>query len=63
MATIIDGKAVAVKVRQEAAARVAALAESGIPCGLAVVLAGEDPASAVYVRNKRLECAQCGIKA
>ena len=61
MATIIDGKAVAAKVRQEAAARVASLAKAGIPCGLAVVLVGEDPASSVYVRNKRRDCAQCGI--
>jgi len=63
MATIIDGKAVAAKVKQEAAARVARLTEKGIPCGLAVVLVGDDPASSVYVRNKRKDCAECGIEA
>ena len=62
MATIIDGKAVAAQVRQEAAARAAALASMGAPCGLAVVLVGQDAASAVYVRNKRRDCAQCGIR-
>lgn len=61
MATIIDGRAVAAKVKQEAASRAASLAKAGIPCGLAVVLVGEDPASSVYVRNKRRDCAQCGI--
>lgn len=63
MATIIDGKAVAAKVRGEAAARVRALADRGAPCGLAVVLVGDDPASSVYVRNKRRDCAECGIEA
>lgn len=63
MATIIDGKAVAAKVKAEAAARAAALKAQGHPCGLAVVLVGEDPASSVYVRNKRRDCAECGIEA
>ncbi len=63
MATIIDGKAVAAKVKQEAAARVAQLKEKGRSCGLAVVLVGDDPASAVYVRNKRRDCVECGIEA
>lgn len=63
MATTIDGKAVAAKVKQEAAARAAALKEAGHPCGLAVVLVGDDPASAVYVRNKRRDCVECGIEA
>ena len=63
MATIIDGKAVAAKVRAEAAARVERLVQKGHPCGVAVVLVGDDPASAVYVRNKRRDCAQCGIQA
>lgn len=61
MAIIIDGKAVAAKVKGEAAERVRALAEKGAPCGLAVVLVGDDPASAVYVRNKRRDCVECGI--
>ena len=63
MATIIDGKAVAAKVKQEAAARVAQLKAKGRACGLAVVLVGDDPASAVYVRNKRRDCVECGIEA
>lgn len=63
MATIIDGKAVAATVKQEAAARVAALKAAGRACGLAVVLVGDDPASSVYVRNKRRDCAECGIDA
>lgn len=63
MATIIDGKAVAAKVKQEAAVRVAQLKAKGRACGLAVVLVGDDPASAVYVRNKRRDCVECGIEA
>lgn len=63
MATIVDGKAVAAKVKQEAAARVAQLKAKGRACGLAVVLVGDDPASAVYVRNKRRDCVECGIEA
>lgn len=63
MATIIDGKAVAAKVKQEAAERVAQLKAKGRACGLAVVLVGDDPASAVYVRNKRRDCVECGIEA
>ena len=63
MATIIDGKALAAQVKQEAATRAAALKEAGRACGLAVVLVGDDPASSVYVRNKRRDCAECGIEA
>lgn len=61
-ANIIDGKALAAAVKQEAAQQVAALRAHGIvPC-LAVVLVGEDPASEVYVRGKINDCAQCGIE-
>ena len=63
MATKIDGKSVAAQVKQEAAARVAQLKAKGRACGLAVVLVGDDPASAVYVRNKRRDCVECGIEA
>ena len=63
MATIIDGKALAAQVKAEAAARVESLKAHGHACGLAVVLVGEDPASSVYVRNKRRDCAECGIEA
>ncbi len=63
MATILDGKAVAAKVKAEAAERVEVLKRKGFPCGLAVVLVGDDPASSVYVRNKRKDCAEVGITA
>lgn len=61
-ANIIDGKALAAAVKQEAAQQVEELRARGIvPC-LAVVLVGEDPASEVYVRGKINDCAQCGIE-
>jgi len=61
-ATIIDGRAVAADVRAQVARDVAALvAETGRPPGLATVLVGEDPASAIYVANKRRACAEAGI--
>jgi methylenetetrahydrofolate dehydrogenase (NADP+) / methenyltetrahydrofolate cyclohydrolase len=59
-ATLIDGKAVAASLRAALAARVAAL---GFQPGLAVVLVGDDPASAVYVRNKDRAAASVGIVA
>lgn len=59
-ATIIDGKAVAAALRAEIAAKVAAL---DFQPGLAVVLVGDDPASAVYVRNKDRAAAGAGIAA
>jgi methylenetetrahydrofolate dehydrogenase (NADP+)/methenyltetrahydrofolate cyclohydrolase len=59
---LLDGKAVALKVRGEVAARAAALAARlGRLPGLAVVQVGEDPASSVYVRNKRKAAAEAGI--
>ena len=58
---IIDGKAVAAKVRGEVALRVKALAARGIAPGLTVVRVGDDPASAVYVRGKRRDCEEVGI--
>jgi methylenetetrahydrofolate dehydrogenase (NADP+)/methenyltetrahydrofolate cyclohydrolase len=62
MATIIDGNQVAQKVRDEAALRVVALAEQGVTPGLAVVLVGDDPASASYVKMKERDCASVGIR-
>ena len=63
MATIIDGKAVAARVRADVAAGVSALvAETGAPPGLATVLVGEDPASAIYVANKQKASAEVGIE-
>ena len=61
-AKIIDGKALAAAVKQEAAQQVAQLKKKGITPCLAVVLVGEDPASQVYVRGKINDCAQCGIE-
>ena len=61
-AQIIDGKAVAARVRAQIAAETAPLVERGVRPGLAVVLAGEDPASHVYVRNKTVACAEVGIR-
>ena len=62
-AQIIDGKAIAAEVRREVAARVDDLGSLGVVPGLATVLVGDDPASAVYVRAKRKACAQAGIVA
>lgn len=61
MALRIDGKRLAADVRARAAAEVAELAVRGIPCGLAVVLVGDDQGSATYVRAKLRDCEQCGI--
>ena len=62
MANIIDGKQRAAALRQEVAADTAKLkAEHGITPGLAVVLAGEDPASEVYVRNKGVQAKEVGF--
>jgi methylenetetrahydrofolate dehydrogenase (NADP+) / methenyltetrahydrofolate cyclohydrolase len=61
-AKILDGKAVSAKQRQRSAARAADfVSKFGRAPGLAVVKVGEDPASAVYVRNKRKACEECGI--
>ena len=61
-AAIIDGKAVAARVRAELAREVSELVEqTGRTPGLATVLVGDDPASAVYVAGKRKACAEGGI--
>jgi len=61
MATIIDGKAIAAKIRKELTAEVAGLKAKGVIPGLAVVLVGEDPASKVYVSMKEKACTDIGI--
>ncbi|GAB4185211.1 MAG: bifunctional methylenetetrahydrofolate dehydrogenase/methenyltetrahydrofolate cyclohydrolase FolD [Geothermobacteraceae bacterium] len=61
MATIIDGKAIAAKLRGEIRAGVEELKARGITPGLAVVLVGDDPASRVYVSMKEKACAEAGI--
>src|SRR5271156_2410690 len=61
-ATIIDGKAVAAQVRAEVAVDVAAFdAEHGRPPGLATILVGDDPGSAVYVGGKQRASAEVGV--
>ena len=63
MSTVIDGKALAARMRAEIKERVAACkAERGREIGLAVVLVGEDSASQVYVRNKIKACEEVGIQ-
>lgn len=60
-AIILDGKATAAAIRAELSERVAALAAKGIVPGLATVLVGDDPGSAVYVAGKHKDSAQVGI--
>ncbi len=61
-AQILDGKAIAADLRQQIKSTVAQrIAASQRPPGLAVVLVGEDPASQVYVRNKRRSCEEVGF--
>jgi methylenetetrahydrofolate dehydrogenase (NADP+)/methenyltetrahydrofolate cyclohydrolase len=60
-ATLIDGKALSDRLRGEIAARAAALTAAGRRPGLAVILVGDDAASAVYVRNKVKACADGGF--
>ena len=61
MAELIDGVAVAKTVRAEVARDAAALKARGVTPGLTVVLVGDDPASAVYVRSKEKACVEAGM--
>jgi methylenetetrahydrofolate dehydrogenase (NADP+) / methenyltetrahydrofolate cyclohydrolase len=62
-ATVIDGKAVAASVRERVKGEVEELAaDLGRPPGLATVLVGDDPASAIYVRRKHEACEEVGIR-
>ena len=58
-AVLLDGKALSVRMRERLRQEAAALPRQP---GLAVILVGDDPASAVYVRNKEKDCAQCGVR-
>ena len=60
-AEILDGKKMSEGLRKEIAERVARLREQGVVPGLAVILAGNDPASEIYVRNKGNGCAETGM--
>ena len=60
-AKILDGKVMSAAIREQVACRVAALKDRGLTPGLAVILVGNDPASEIYVRNKRNGCEETGI--
>ena len=60
-AQIVDGKTLGMKIQKEVSERVSSLKGQGVVPHLAVVIAGEDPASHVYVRNKERACERCGI--
>jgi methylenetetrahydrofolate dehydrogenase (NADP+)/methenyltetrahydrofolate cyclohydrolase len=60
-ATLLDGNKIAAQIRAELASEVQALSAAGNRPGLAVILAGHDPASEIYVRNKVKACEQLGI--
>lgn len=61
-AEIIDGKLISAQIKDELKEKTAALREKGIEVTLAVVLVGEDPASQVYVRNKKKACEYIGYR-
>jgi methylenetetrahydrofolate dehydrogenase (NADP+)/methenyltetrahydrofolate cyclohydrolase len=60
-ARIVDGKALGLEIQEEVSLGVSSLREREIEPHLAVVIAGDDPASQVYVRNKERACERCGI--
>lgn len=59
---IIDGKAISKQIKEECRVKAAEYKEKGIEITLAVVQVGDDPASGVYVRNKKRACEECGIR-
>ena len=61
-AQLIDGNALAARIRSEVADRAAALRARGVTPGLAVILVGDDPASVVYVRHKVKDCEGAGMR-
>ena len=61
MYKLIDGKVISAAVKERVKNEVAALKEQGITTGLAVIIVGEDPASKVYVNNKKKACEALGI--
>src|SRR5438477_11479914 len=63
MAEIIDGRAIAREIRTELKDRVAILKDKGVQPGLAVILVGDDPASATYVRLKNSDARKTDIEA
>lgn len=61
-AMILDGKAVSQRIKDELKKEVELLKKEGIKPALAVIIVGDDPASKVYVRNKKIACEYCGIE-
>jgi methylenetetrahydrofolate dehydrogenase (NADP+)/methenyltetrahydrofolate cyclohydrolase len=61
-ARLLDGAALAQRIRAEVAEQAARLTRQGTPPGLAVVLVGDDPASAVYVKHKVKDCEEAGLR-
>ena len=61
MVKIIDGKQISKEIKDELKAEVAALKTQGKNVALAVIQVGEDPASSVYVNNKKKACEYIGI--
>ncbi len=61
MAQLIDGKRISKEIKDELKVQTARLKEQGIQGCLAVIQVGEDPASSVYVRNKKRACEYIGI--
>lgn len=62
MAQLIDGKAISAQIKEEVKEKVAALKEQGREVTLAVIQVGADPASSVYVRNKKKACEYVGVR-
>jgi len=62
MAVRMDGSALAARIKRELREETEALRAGGRTPGLAVILAGDDPASAIYVKHKKKDCAECGIE-
>lgn len=62
MAQIIDGKKISTEIKDELKARAAYLKEKGKEATLAVIQVGNDPASGIYVRNKKMACEYIGIR-
>ena len=62
MAQIIDGKKISTQIKDEVKEQVAALKQKGIDVTLAVIQIGKDPASTVYVGNKKKACEYVGIR-
>ena len=61
-AKILDGKMLSARIKDELKTEVENLKNQNINPALAVIIVGDDPASKIYVKNKKLACEYCGIK-